>query len=264
MAEQVHPSSPSDRDPQLLPAALGDRRRNPKTSELIARDLASYIVNSALPEGAKLPTEREMVESLGVGRTTLREALRLLETRGVLTIRPGPRGGPVVRRPQPADLGAALTLILQFEASSLSDVMEARSALEPTVARLAASRIEPDSLRALRESIARMIEHQSDQDVFLDENARFHSLIAQASGSVVLRVFTDSLKSIADGAAVGVEYSPWRRRAIADAHARIVDALEAGEGDAAEAAMRQHLEEAQIYWERKYADLVSRPVRWLT
>src|SRR5437762_10728735 len=112
--------------------------RSPKTSEVIARNLATRIAEGGLAPGSRLPVEREMVETLGVGRTTLREALRLLETRGVLTIRPGPRGGPAVRRPRPADLGAALTLILQFEQASLADIMEAREALRPMVARLAA------------------------------------------------------------------------------------------------------------------------------
>jgi len=87
------------------------RRRQPKTSERIARDIASHIVDNKLAPGTMLPTEREMIESMGVGRTTLREALRLLETRGVLTIKSGPRGGPVVRRPRPSDLSEALTCI---------------------------------------------------------------------------------------------------------------------------------------------------------
>src|SRR3954463_16835351 len=76
-------------------------RRSPKACEVIARDLANYIVDNNLPEGAKLPVEKDMLETLGVGRTTLREALRLLETRGVLVIRAGPKGGPVVRHPVP-------------------------------------------------------------------------------------------------------------------------------------------------------------------
>jgi DNA-binding FadR family transcriptional regulator len=237
-------------------------RRNPKTSELIAHDLAAYIVDQGLQDGAVLPTERAMVETFGVGRTTLREALRLLETRGVLTIRPGPQGGPVVRRPQAEDLGAALTLILQFEGSSLADVMEAREALEPTLARLAASRITADGIAALRESIELMREIDN-AEVFITENNHFHSLVAEAGGSVVLRVFSDSLKSVSDGTAVGVQYSAKRRIAIADAHARIVDALEQGDADAAEQTMQIHLQEARVYWERRYPHLVSRPVRWL-
>ena len=244
--------------------AAGEQRRTQKTSERIARDLALHIVEADLPEGARLPTEKEMCETLGIGRTTLREALRLLETRGVLTIKSGPRGGPSVRRPRAADFGAALTLILQFEEASLADVMEAREALRPMVARLAAERIDDETVQQLRESVARMVEHVDDQQFFFEENRRFHSLVAAASGSVVLRVFTESLRSIADGAFVGIRYDRKRRRAVARAHERIVEALAARDPDAAAREMERHLEAARVYWEQDYPELVSQPVRWLS
>lgn len=261
MSEQRDPGSRAGGRVVLSP---GDRPRTPKTSERIAHELAAHIVDAGLEEGAVLPTEREMIEAFGAGRTTIREALRLLETRGVLTIRPGPRGGPVVRRPRPADLGGALTLILQFEQASLADIMEAREALRPMVARLAAARISDERLVELRASVARMLEHVDDQQFFFEENARFHSLVAEASGSVVLRVFTESLKSIADGAFVGIRYNEKRRRAVAAAHARIVDALEQRDPDGAADAMSHHLTAARRYWESEYPELVSQPIRWLS
>jgi GntR family transcriptional repressor for pyruvate dehydrogenase complex len=238
-------------------------RRSPKTSEVIARDLANYIIDNNLPEGAMLPVEKEMLESLGVGRTTLREALRLLETRGVLVIRAGPKGGPVVRHPVPEQLADALTLILQFEGASLSSIFEARNALEPMLAELAASRITEPELRALDATISRMNQFAGDHEVFLEENQRFHSVIARASGSTVLRVFLETLKSLADGSTVGVEYTPRRRKAVADIHHTIADALRAHDGALAAERMHKHLQEAADYWQRKYPDLYSRPVRWI-
>lgn len=238
-------------------------RRSPKTSELIARDLANHIIERDLDEGTVLPNERELIEIFGVGRTTLREALRLLETRGVITIRSGPRGGPVVRRPRPSDLGEALTLILQFEGASLADVLEARVALEPTIARLAARRITEEQVADLQKSVEVMADHVEDHEVFIAENRAFHTGVAEAAGSVVMRVFVDALKTIADGAVVGVEYQPKRRKAVAEAHQRIVDALATGDEDGAEAAMRSHLDEAGRFWTRRYTDLVERGVRWV-
>jgi DNA-binding FadR family transcriptional regulator len=261
MSEPRDPASPAGVRVVLSPGA---RPRTPKTSERIAHDLAGHIVDAGLEEGAVLPTEKEMIEAFGAGRTTVREALRLLETRGVLTIRPGPGGGPAVRRPRPADLGGALTLILQFEQASLADVMEAREALRPMVARLAATRVTDETVAELRASVARMLEHVDDQQFFFEENARFHSLVAEASGSVVLRVFTESLKSIADGAFVGIRYNEKRRRAVALAHGRIVDALEARDPDAAAEAMHRHLRAARRYWEFEYPELVSQPIRWIS
>lgn len=238
-------------------------RRSPKTSEVIARDIANYIVENDLPEGAMLPVEKDMLESLGVGRTTLREALRLLETRGVLAIRAGPRGGPVVRRPVAEHLGDALTLILQFEGASLADVYEARNALEPMLAEFAASRISDEDLAELDDSVSEILNNLDSHELFLAENRRFHTIVARAAGSVVLRVLLETLKSIADGTTVGVEYTPRRRKAVAEIHRAVVDRLRARDAAGARDAMRGHLGEAARYWEQKYPQLYGRPVRWL-
>lgn len=239
-------------------------RRQPKTSELIAREIAGHIVESGAAPGTMLPPEKEMVAAFGVGRTTLREALRLLESRGVLTIKSGPMGGPVVRRPRPGDLGEALTLILQFEGTSLRGVLEARQAIEPCLAFLAVARITPATIDALQETVDDIVGNLDDHEMFQEANERFHRLIADAAGSVVLRVFTETLTSMADGVIVGVTYSPKQHRAVAEAHQRIVDAIRRGDGPGTAEAMSAHLDEADRYWVRKYADVVSRPMRWLS
>lgn len=246
-----------------LGRSFATERRNRKTSELIARDLVNYIVGEDLVAGSMLPTEKDMVESFGVGRTTLREALRLLETRGVITIRSGPRGGPMVRRPDPADLSEALTLILQFEGASLSDVVDARQAIEPMVARLAASRITEEQIDELQRTVDAMLEDPDRHDVFQTENQLFHSLIARASGSAVLHVFNESVKTISDGVIVGVDYTPNRHKAVALAHQRIIDALRSHDANEAEKMMQLHIDEAAEYWNRHFSDLVSQPVRWV-
>jgi len=211
-----------------------------------------------------LPVEKDMLETLGVGRTTLREALRLLESRGVLTIRAGPNGGPVVRRPRPADFSDALSLILQFEGASLADVWEARIGLEPTIAELAATRITDEQLAELDDSVAAILANTDQHDLFLNENQRFHETIARAAGSRVLNVMMETIRSIADGAVLGVQYSDRRRKAVAEAHDRISVALRKRDAPAAAAAMRQHVTEAGNYWEQKYPELYGRPVRWLS
>jgi DNA-binding FadR family transcriptional regulator len=244
------------------PPLVASRRRSPKQSELIARDLASYIVNSDLAPGTALPPEREMVQSLGVGRTTLREALRLLETRGVLTIRSGPHGGPVVRRPDPRDLSEGLSLILQFEKADLTEMMEARSALEPAAARLAATRITPERLEALREINRAILQSVGDSEGFFELNREFHRLVAEASGNIVVRIFVESIMSIADGQAVGIVYAKPQIQAIADAHDRVIAALAAGDARAAETAMNEHLEDSHKYWRRRHGNLLHRTVSW--
>jgi DNA-binding FadR family transcriptional regulator len=246
----------------LRPPLVASRRRTPKQSELIARDLASYIVNSNLPAGTPLPPEREMVQSMGVGRTTLREALRLLETRGVLTIRSGPRGGPIVCRPDPRDLSEGLSLMLQFEKADLTVMMDARSALEPAAARLAATSISPEVLDLLRETNRLIAENANDLEAFFPLNREFHRLVAEASGNLVVRIFVESIMSIADGQSAGIIYRKAQVDAIVEAHQLVIDALAAGDPQAAEAAMNAHLEESHRFWNRKYGDLLKRPVNW--
>lgn len=237
--------------------------RSPKTSERVARDLVTHIIDNNLAEGTKLPNEKQLAEVFQVGRTTLREALRLLETHGVIIIRPGPGGGPVVRRPRADDLRESLTLILQFNESSLLDVLEARTALEPMMARLAAARLTEEQLDELAASVARMRKFNNDHDVFLEENSFFHSTIAEATGSHVLWVFNETLKSIADGVILGVEYTGRRRTAVAAALENVLAALRARDAEAAATAMLAHIGEASEYWRRKYPDLVSRGIRWV-
>jgi DNA-binding FadR family transcriptional regulator len=244
------------------PPLVASRRRTPKQSELIARDLASYIVNSDLPPGTPLPPEREMVQSMGVGRTTLREALRLLETRGVLTIRSGPRGGPIVRRPDPRDLSEGLSLMLQFEKADLTVMMDARSALEPAAARLAATRISPEVLEELRENNRQIAANANDVEAFFPLNREFHRLIAQASGNMVVRIFVESIMSIADGQSAGIVYKKPQIDAIVEAHERVIQALADGDAPAAEAAMNAHLEDSHAFWNRKYKDMLRTPVNW--
>jgi DNA-binding FadR family transcriptional regulator len=250
------------RPPRTLPALGKDRKRTLKTSELIARDLASYIVDQELPEGTALPPEREMIESFGIGRNTLREALRILETRGVITIRSGPGGGPVVRRPRPSDLSEALTLILQFEAATFREVMEARAWLEPIVTGFAAAIITKPVIAALREVNAAIIEAPDDLEAFSRQNRRFHSLIAENCGNVVLRTFAETVIAVGDGRSVGITYPARQVTAIAEAHEKIIAALDAKDPQAAEEAMREHLGEASTYWRRRFGELTSRPVRW--
>jgi DNA-binding FadR family transcriptional regulator len=231
---------------------------------VVARDLAAYIVDSGLTRGTTLPTERAMAQSLSVGRTTMREALRLLETRGVLTIRSGPGGGPVVRRPRPSDLAESLTLMLQFEASTFREVMEARTLLEPSVTRSAASTISKRVVADLREANEAMRASAStnDTEAFSEGNRRFHSIIAENCGNMALRIFAETLLSIGDGRGVGISYAKRQILAIAESHDKIIEALARRDPGAAEAAMRAHLEEATTYWKRRFGDVISRPVRW--
>jgi DNA-binding FadR family transcriptional regulator len=245
-----------------MPILKSERPRSLKTSERVARELVSFIVKEDLPEGTTLPSERIMLESLNVGRTSLREALRLLETRGVITIRSGPGGGPVVRRPRPADLSEGLSLILQFEDATFLEVIEARTWTEPTLAYLAAERITKKGIEELKAANEEVASARENLDAFSAGNSRFHAIIGEHCGNIVLQIFGATLSAIGDGRAVGISYAKKHTEAIARAHVTIIEALEARDPEASRKAMQDHLEEADHYWRTRYSDMVSRPIRW--
>ena len=238
-------------------------RRPLKRSEVIAHDLAQYIVDANLPAGSMLPREREMIDQLGVGRTTLREALRILETRGVLTIRSGPGGGPVVRHPEPSDLTEALTLILQFQRASMTEVMDARIWLEPMAARMAASHITKAETKRLFDINAEMRATFDSEERIMDANQRFHRLIASSTGNLVVQTFTETLLTVADSGVQEIEHSKAFKKVTVEGHDRIIEALEAKDPDAAEQAMRDHVTEGKRRRIKENKDIMSRPLRWV-
>ncbi|MFF3573888.1 FadR/GntR family transcriptional regulator [Nocardia jiangxiensis] len=238
-----------------------------KQSEIVARQIVARIVRDQLPEGTRLPNEKAMVEEYQVGRSTLREALRLLESRGVLSIRSGRDGGPSVRKPRPSDLGEALTLLLQFEGVNFSEVFAARQALEPALTGMAAKNITPATLASMRECLDRMNAYIDESAVFHAENLRFHKLIATSSGSPVLTILGQTLESVADGlafGAVGAGFTRAQRLKAMSWHEKLYDALAAGDPVAAEDAMHGHLEDSRKDWMSRYRDLTRSPVQWAT
>lgn len=234
-----------------------------KQSVMLARDIANYISDERLAEGTRLPTEQEMVVQFGVGRNTIREALRLLEMRGVLTIRSGRGGGPVVRLPMSTDLGEALQLILQFQYATLTDVIEARLLMEPIAASSAARVITVADLETLQGSVDTMLANLEDEAIFTRQNNVFHSIIGGCLNTPVVSVFLDSLKNVQDGVAYGVRYTPARRRRVARAHQDVIDQIAAKNSDGAADAMRKHLDEARHYWTTKFPHISEKPLRWL-
>ncbi|OSY40804.1 GntR family transcriptional regulator [Pseudonocardia autotrophica] len=243
----------------------GPAARAMKQSEIVARQIVAQILGDRLAEGTRLPTERAMLETYQVGRSTLREALRMLESRGILSIRTGRDGGPVVRRPRASDLGEAMTLILQFEGIEFAEVFAARQALEPILAGLAAEHAEHSELEELRGCVDRMASSLDESAVFHAENLRFHELVARAAGSPVLELISHAVEWVADGIAFGAVdagFSQGARQVALTWHERIHAAIAAGDAVAATAAMEGHLEDSREAWMSRYSDLTQRLVEW--
>jgi GntR family transcriptional regulator, transcriptional repressor for pyruvate dehydrogenase complex len=222
----------------------------------------SEIADRGLEPGDVLPPEREMLAQHQVARGSLREALRFLEIQGVLTIRPGPGGGPVVSSPKPEHLASTFALLLQTSGATFRSIVEARQILEPEMAAKAAERMTDELLEELRAAAREMRDLLRDRDAFFRANNDFHAAIAWGSQNPLFGHLISSLRWITDGTSLGVDYSPRRLGAICTAHDKVIDALASGDPEAAASAMRAHLDEALTYLQRRYPELLNRPLRW--
>ena len=236
--------------------------RPPKTAMLLAQQIVADINRRGNRVGDRLPPERLMLEEYNVGRGTLRESLRFLELQGVIRLRPGPGGGPVVQQPDSTALATSLTLLLQFENAPFRTIAESRVGLEPIMARLAAERMSEEQLADLKASVDTKNLHLGDQRVFLEENKRFHDVIAHGSGNAMFGYLVDALLDILDGSAIGIDYPEVRREAVQEAHAQIYEAIAARDPLAATEAMSDHIDQYMRYAERKFPDVLDEPITW--
>ncbi|MEU8134192.1 FadR/GntR family transcriptional regulator [Streptodolium elevatio] len=220
-------------------------RRVRAHEEVLAR-IEEQIAAGRLKAGDRLPGERQLAESLGVSRASVREALRVLEAMGVLvsTTGRGPDAGAVlVGRPADA-LADILRLHVGLAHFSLHDIVETRRIVETWAARSAAEQAGPEHLARLRDAVSRMAGPGLTPDRFNQADADFHLALAEASGNTVVATLMHGLRDAVGRHAVeAVERLGWPESAAilrAD-HLRILAAVEGGRPDDAAAAVRDHL-----------------------
>jgi GntR family transcriptional regulator, transcriptional repressor for pyruvate dehydrogenase complex len=212
-----------------------------KESERLARLIVEEILRDSLPPGTCLPPEGSMLASYGVGRPTLREALRLLEVQGFLEIRPGRGGGPVVRQPNSEDFARMASLHYASRRFTVGETVIAGSTLEPVLTAIAArarTQSELKGMRVLVDQSAELVKSGASE-AFSRAGYDFHVAVADASHSRVLTFLLGSFRHFDER-----ELNPPTRATVEKwqvAHERILAAIIDRDADAAERLMRQHL-----------------------
>jgi DNA-binding FadR family transcriptional regulator len=245
--------------------AVSTRRvaRGEKVFETVARDIVRRIRAENLPPGTLLPSEAEMLSEYGVGRGSLREALRVLEVLGLITIKAGPGGGPVVSDIDRHAFGRMATLYFHVGEMSIRELMEARLVMEPLMARLAAERRDPTKLAELRAVAERAEQAELGSDAeYLGTSNDLHAVIAGMSGNRILDLFGSALHTIFQGRVRGMLFPVSRRKGVRDVHSRIVSAIESGDADLAESLMRQHMIEYAEYARKRHPALFDEVIDW--
>src|SRR5262249_8382770 len=178
-------------------ASRGERVRAREKPQQIADELRRRIVSGELSDGELLGREPELVERFGVSRPSLREALRILEAKGLISVVRGRGGGIIVHEPDERMAAHTAALVLQARNVSVADVHEARSVLEVAAARAVAS------LRSRRSAVSQLEERIADQarvildpDDFGPANARFHGDLVTLAGNRTLSIVAEMLNEI--------------------------------------------------------------------
>ena len=234
------------------------RRRTEKVSGVIAREIVSDM--RGLPPMSMLPPEAAMLEKYQVGRASLREALRILEVQGIIAIRPGPGGGPMVAPFDSMNFARMMTLYLHLSGATYREVLEARIIMEPVMARLAALRKDPDTVTQLQDFLARP--EPADETEYLMHTGGFHTLLSGLSGNRVLDLEGRGLKDIYADRIEGMAFPPEAREGIVRDHRLIAQAIIAGNATRAEKLTRTHMEEYLFYSAARNPGVLDEVVQW--
>jgi GntR family galactonate operon transcriptional repressor len=235
-------------------ARLNARERPARFASVVVEELANEIIRGAFPEGEVLPTEPVLGEQFGFSRTVIREALKMLEERGLVRVEQG-RGTTV----QPREMWNLLDpvvlrigLAYDDDLTLLDDLVEIRMLLEREMASAAASRMTADELAALEQTVIDMEGAYGDCDRFRAFDQRFHAIVMKASGNAIGLTIVRVIHQHGDVTPplAGSTSRAQLERTVRE-HKGIYAALAAADGDLAGDRIAAHIESAWAERRRK-------------
>jgi GntR family transcriptional regulator, transcriptional repressor for pyruvate dehydrogenase complex len=242
-------------------AARGPVRRQlrqPRLAEIVATELRERITSGRLVDGDRLPKQEELLEELRISKPSLREALRILETEGLITVRRGNVGGAFVHAPDHDDAGYMIGLVLESRNVTVADLAEAIRRVEPICAGLCAGRgdrgeaVLPE-LRAIQDEMRRQ---RDDEIAFARLGRQFHEAVVALCGNETMKLIVGALEAVwsarerdwALRASGGRTFPDVETRdAGLRAHERMLDLIEAGDAAGAARAATRHLESSTLH-----------------
>lgn len=239
--------------------------RRLKTSETVARDVVHSIIDQGLKPGDGLPPEAAMLEQYGVSRESLREGLRLLEVQGLISIRRGPGGGPVVGTVDPANLGRISTLYFHMAGATYNELFEAWVLAECILAERAARNPDRNArVAAMAPYLDESGPHVPPEELakFVQEHAGFHSAVGSLVGNRVLELTLQTMGLIVSHH-VAVEDDPRvMHDLIADDHLRLARAIAAGHSNQAQTLMGDHIRGVARYNRDRLGSKMEDYIEW--
>lgn len=218
---------------------------------MVAGALRERILSGALPDGAMLPKQEELLAEFGISMPPIREALRILESEGLITVKRGNVGGAVVHRPTEAAAASMFAMLLQSRGATLEQLVGAMAAVEPVCVAAAAGRADRERavLPVLRATLDDALAAIDDAETYTGLARRFHIELVATCGNTAMELLVGVLESVWTAqvdvlarhtARLGTFADLAARRTSAREHERIYAAIAKGDGRAAEKAARAH------------------------
>jgi GntR family transcriptional repressor for pyruvate dehydrogenase complex len=231
----------------------------PLTSLDVLEDLEARLLSAEWRVGQGLPSERKLAEQLSISRPVVREVLRRLQERGLVTVIPG--RGSFVRDVRPTDGNSTADLLSRTGRITARDLVVARAMLECETARLAAQNRTETDIRRMQQILA-AFNASEDVGVSAELDVAFHESIAIASGNPVLQLMFGSLRNLARGIILRSLTDRKVRKIGAPYHEVILEAIIQRDADAARTGMAEHITAAQrLYgadFDQPLAEVLSR------
>lgn len=248
----------------------GQQRLDQPTAAMAVAEALARIILTEMSPGISLPSEAELATRYDVSRLTIREAVKLLEGRGLLAIARGRKA--VVREPDGAAFADFLTSVIRYDPKGLFDLVEVRLSLEVQSATLAAKRATRAGIAAIESELQGMrdtlrppgttMTHQQELE-FHTHDVGFHEAVALASGNRVLGFLFEAMATpLREGFFISRRGHEQRGHTLHDtilAHQRILDCIKAGNSRSAAEAMRSHLKDTERDIRAALSQLALRP-----
>ncbi len=232
--------------------------RKRKLADDVRERLVEMIESGELRPGDILPSEREMMDSLGVGRPAIREAMQALERAGLIRIRHGERA----RVAEPSigrmidQVSDSMKHLLVHSAASLDNLKDARLTFELEMARRAAERHRPDDIAALTRTVEEQEAALGKGAAFRLLDGRFHREIAAMSGNPIWPALSNALFRWLNDFHLDLVSVPGKEKLTLAEHRGIITAVASGDPEAAASAMRDHLTRASELYRKPESERI--------
>ncbi len=240
------------------PKAVFAPIKSPRTFEEVSNRIKTFIFDGVFKPGDKLPPETELAQQFNVGRQSVREALRILELSGFITIQKGGGGGAIIKDTITHTISRLFLDAFLLEKITIEELTIARVEIEKTVFKYSVQNADASDISSLKENIRKTWEKIEDNVLVIDENIQFHNLLARASKNhlfvIVVEAITTAVRHFLSQLGPDSEFSDnqkWysesiiRSKNTVEYHQQIVDAIVAKDLDQGLQVLEKHLYEVK-------------------